>query len=422
MLDAETHGRIHAVAYPTSGGRSGRRPTTPPLVGPDVTKKIPVAVLPDGSIAPGTLAKAAGNQTAQDEASAMIAVFLPADVAKQLAVDHPDAQAAENMHMTVLPVLADLSEDQMAALHTAVAEFAAQEAPLDAHLAGIGKFLGKPGPGSVAKAMDPTKPSEGGAHVVFAPVDAPGLTEMRHRLQEHLAAASLDIGDSDHGFTPHVTLGRVPGDSAAGDTGPFAMLQEPVPFQVAHLAVAQGTDRKVYPFHQGIASDTSDVPVAKAAGGGGDSGIPSNTDSAPASPQAAVPSPASFTRLVPICKADEEQRIVYGMVLIPDLEDAHGDIVSREEIEKAAHEFMAEFREQGVQHRASALPDIRVVESYIAPTTMVIKSMDGRSTTVPEGTWVMGTYVGNDEVWAEVKAGVRTNFSIQGSAIRREAA
>lgn len=41
-----------------------------------------------------------------------------------------------------------------------------------------------------------------------------------------------------------------------------------------------------------------------------------------------------------IAKADDVQRLVYGIVYEPNVADAHGDFMTPEEIEKAAHGFL----------------------------------------------------------------------------------
>lgn len=51
-----------------------------------------------------------------------------------------------------------------------------------------------------------------------------------------------------------------------------------------------------------------------------------------------------------IAKADDAQRLVYGIVYEPHVEDAHGDCMTPEEIEKAAHGFLKDAREIDKQH------------------------------------------------------------------------
>lgn len=99
-----------------------------------------------------------------------------------------------------------------------------------------------------------------------------------------------------------------------------------------------------------------------------------------------------------------------GIVLQPDVEDAHGDTVAPEVIEEAAHAFVAKYNaatKLGIQHKLFGLPDIHLAESYIAPEDTTIGGQQ-----VLKGTWVMTVKVLNDEIWDGVKDGSLTGFSI----------
>jgi hypothetical protein len=47
-----------------------------------------------------------------------------------------------------------------------------------------------------------------------------------------------------------------------------------------------------------------------------------------------------FNQTVDIFKVDDEKHIVYGKALVPDRVDSQGDIVSKQDIETAAHNFL----------------------------------------------------------------------------------
>ena len=111
----------------------------------------------------------------------------------------------------------------------------------------------------------------------------------------------------------------------------------------------------------------------------------------------------------PICKIDEEKRLIYGIVLEPHAVDSQGDWESEEEIEKAAHKFMKDSRVIYKEHKTKQ-PNVHVVESYIAPIDM---------DNIKKGSWVMVTYCGEDSLWAQVKGGDFTGFSIRGYAQRQ---
>jgi len=125
----------------------------------------------------------------------------------------------------------------------------------------------------------------------------------------------------------------------------------------------------------------------------------------------ATPQCYHATITCPIVKADDdEKRLVTGVVLQPDVEDAHGDTVTADVIEGAAHAFVAKYNEAtklGVQHKLFGFPDIHLAESYLAPDDMVIGGQP-----VLKGTWVMTVKVLNDDIWDGIKDGSLTGFSI----------
>ncbi len=102
------------------------------------------------------------------------------------------------------------------------------------------------------------------------------------------------------------------------------------------------------------------------------------------------------------------KRIVYGEVLAPDAVDAQGDRVRAEEIEAAAHRFLARGGVVGAMH-AEVSGVGRVVESFVA--------RDGDPDFAP-GAWVLGVQL-NEDAWRHVQDGAWTGFSIGGRAARR---
>lgn len=108
-----------------------------------------------------------------------------------------------------------------------------------------------------------------------------------------------------------------------------------------------------------------------------------------------------------IIKQDEEKRLVYGIVLEPETVDAQGDIISKEEIEEAAHFFMENSQTIGKGHymEAPAIP----VQSYICPCDCII----GKNQ-VKEGSWILVVKIIDDDLWVEVKKGEYTGFSLGG--------
>lgn len=131
-----------------------------------------------------------------------------------------------------------------------------------------------------------------------------------------------------------------------------------------------------------------------------------------------------------ILKRDDEKRLMVGPVLIPENVDLQDDIISVDEIEKAAHNYMIKlcFNEdpeflaglglnkkskRGFMH-VEFNRKLAVVESYCAPVDF---ELNGRK--VVQGTWVMSMKVFDDEVWNLVKAKKINGFSIGGRSKMR---
>lgn len=112
-----------------------------------------------------------------------------------------------------------------------------------------------------------------------------------------------------------------------------------------------------------------------------------------------------------ILKANTEKQIVYGIVLEPDTIDSQNDTITADEIERTAHNFLVESRVIGDQHRTKA--KCEVVESYLTPIDMTLGGQ-----TVKRGTWVIGVHVSDPKLWAGIKAGQYTGFSVGGVALR----
>lgn len=121
---------------------------------------------------------------------------------------------------------------------------------------------------------------------------------------------------------------------------------------------------------------------------------------------------AILQREIPIFKADEE-RLVYGEVLIPEEVDAQKEIYSEEEVRQAAHGFMENFQNLGVMHKELANGRLKILESFIAPVEMEIAGKK-----IKKGTWLLAVRVISDKLWKQVKDGKWTGFSIGGSAVR----
>lgn len=109
-----------------------------------------------------------------------------------------------------------------------------------------------------------------------------------------------------------------------------------------------------------------------------------------------------------------EERYVFGVVLVPDEPDAQGDVYDAKEVEKAAHSFLEHFGSRmKLMHQGAPVQGVVVVESYLSKAEEV-----HGGETFPVGTWFLATRVQDDDVWAAVKSGAFTGFSMGGTALR----
>lgn len=120
-----------------------------------------------------------------------------------------------------------------------------------------------------------------------------------------------------------------------------------------------------------------------------------------------------------IAKVDEDQRLVFGWASVVEaedgspLEDLQGDVISTDEIEKAAYRFVLDSRKAGEMHeRTEGIG--RLVESFV----LTAEKADALGISKRSGWWV-GFKIDDDETWAKVKKGDFRMFSIGGKA-RRE--
>lgn len=110
---------------------------------------------------------------------------------------------------------------------------------------------------------------------------------------------------------------------------------------------------------------------------------------------------------------ETEERFVYGIAMEPDATDSHGDFQTSATIKVAAHGFMEDYGNVGLQHRKFINGKVKILESAI---TMSDFMFGGEK--VVKGTWIFAVRVLDDDLWAAVKAGDIGGFSIGGMAIR----
>lgn len=119
-----------------------------------------------------------------------------------------------------------------------------------------------------------------------------------------------------------------------------------------------------------------------------------------------------FSFTMKVLKSDgERKRVIMGVALVPDEVDLQDDIISAEEVERAAHQFMLNKGVIGIMHEEFPTGASSVVESFIAPHDMILGT-----DTVSKGSWVLGVKVFDDGLLKRIEEGEFTGFSIGGYA------
>lgn len=342
----------------------------------------------------------------KENSGVMVACMLPKELADQLVVE--GGEPSQNLHLTLayLGKKDKLSDEQKQRLHDVVAAHAKAWKPLDGKIGGVGRFM--------------ASETSDGMDVVYASYDAPSLPAFRQRLVEELKKAGLPVNEK-HGYTPHITLAYL--DPEKQNPLDRVFVQE-APFD--KVSVVYGDEVMEYPLEGTDEEDQAqedqeeeEAPVeispeahdAFAALFAAALGMPPEQLGAAVEkeldgddlPAASVPGGMQFK----VVKAmSEEKRLVYGEVLVPEVVDSQGDIISAEEIEKAAHNYLRKSRLVGYRH--SRKENAEVVESYIAPFDMDF----GEGKKVIKGTWIMAAKVLDDAAWEQVKRGELNGWSI----------
>lgn len=119
-----------------------------------------------------------------------------------------------------------------------------------------------------------------------------------------------------------------------------------------------------------------------------------------------------------IAKRDDEKFLVFGWASMADVEDSQGDVISIDELEKAAYDFVLHSRNGGEMHEVFGVSTL--IESFIV-TPEKLTALGLAEDALPQGWWV-GFKVHDTEAWQKIKNGDYSMFSIGGRAIREAVA
>ena len=116
-------------------------------------------------------------------------------------------------------------------------------------------------------------------------------------------------------------------------------------------------------------------------------------------------------RNIAIEKIDEEKRMIFGIVYAPDDLDTQGEYAKAEDIEKAAHAFMKNLRNDRIDKQHNETPEgAFVAESWI------VREGDPLFKDEKVGAWAVGIKVEDDDLWKAAKDDEIGGLSMGGTA------
>ncbi len=111
---------------------------------------------------------------------------------------------------------------------------------------------------------------------------------------------------------------------------------------------------------------------------------------------------------------EEEKQVAYAPALVPGVSDREGDIVPASEIEKAAHGFVKNQRNDSIDTDHDLMTGKgSVVESWILKEDRGFTLPSGESKEYKKGTWMLGIEF-EDKAWKRIKEGDLQGLSIYG--------
>lgn len=110
--------------------------------------------------------------------------------------------------------------------------------------------------------------------------------------------------------------------------------------------------------------------------------------------------------------SDGDQQLITGQVYAPDVLDAHGHYMTKEELQKVAHDFMRNRLTHSIdlQHN-NRLVSAHIVESFIARKG---------DPDFDEGAWVATVKIDDDVVWKAIKDGEINGYSFEILTFRKD--
>lgn len=123
-----------------------------------------------------------------------------------------------------------------------------------------------------------------------------------------------------------------------------------------------------------------------------------------------------------ITKTVEDKQLVFGWASVAETKDGsplidwQEDIIEPDELEKAAYDYVLNFRNTGEDHDPNKRRKGRLIESMVF-TKDKQQALGIAPGTVPVG-WFVGFHIDDLETWEKVKKGDFLMFSIEGKGER----
>jgi hypothetical protein len=130
--------------------------------------------------------------------------------------------------------------------------------------------------------------------------------------------------------------------------------------------------------------------------------------------------------------ATPEEQYIFGIVLKPEVKDLQREIYAHKVVRDTAHLWMAEFMNTDLQHKVFINDAADPVESTIEKVAFWM-ARDGEAYPadpvtgdpmgapagaqlrfIPKGSWTVAHHIKDPELWAAIKRGEYTGYSING--------
>lgn len=289
--------------------------------------------------------------TNSEQTGVMVAVMAPESLAKAMGEanmpKYPNADES-NLHVTLsyLGKVDDFDEETFEKLSAAVGEVANRHPPLEMKISGFGKF------------------NEGSNGVpVYAVANAKGLSRLQADVEETLGKI-IEL-PSEHGWVPHMTLGYVEPEKSVNLPALKSADSEKLQWKSNEISLVMAGCGESFPLKGG--------KLKKSEGEN-----------------------ESDERFEILCSEPEKQ-VAYYLVARPNMKDAHGHRITREEIEKGAYSYM-NHQKLKFEHVIPIDGAARLVESILIPDD--VKTFHGEE--VIPGDWIIGIHYKSPKLWKTV--------------------